>query len=103
MNDSIGKLTPEGLDLVAFGPVRLTRLVCLFPLRAATEVSLLVVVGFHIGVGLYELDVVGGLGGWVCGPVVWDDGDLVLDIRCSGWASGRGTSVQEVLVRVWLG
>ena len=45
----------------------------------------------------------GGFGGGVCGPVVGDDRNLGLDVWCGGRAGGRGTGVEEDLVRVWLG
>ena len=103
MNDLICKVAPEGLDL-AFGLVRLIPpLAGLSTLCAAIDVWPLVVVGVYVGLGLHELDVEGGFCGWVCSPVVGDDGDLVLDVWGSGWAGGRGTGVEEVLIGVRLG
>ena len=82
----IGKVTPESLYL-AFGLVgALVWFAWPFTLGAATHVALVIVIGVDIGVGLYEVDMEGSFGGWVCGPVVWDDGDLVLNVGCRSWA-----------------
>ena len=106
-NEGICNVTPEGAE-IAFG---LGRVISPFSMLLAdlgfcstSEVSVLVGVTASIGIGirLSDADMEGGFRGRVCGPVVWDDGDFGVNVWCGGWVSGRGCSVKEVLVRVWL-
>lgn len=107
VNEGICKVIPEGLGF-AFGLVRAIwpyALLADLALRAAIEVWVLIVVTAGIARRVNDVDVEGGFCGRVGGPVVGDDGDLAVDIWCCGWmvgVGGRGTGVEEVLVRVWL-